>query len=345
MSFHSIFRTDGSWYKGNLHMHSTRSDGKLPPQEALDIYHRAGYDFAALTDHRRPGITLEPGRSGVLSGENSTKENGTKENSTGENGFGERLSVPENMLLLSGVEWDTGGANTRMPGDVATWHILGIGMTEDTGDEAFLRCPHPAPQEIVDHIRGNGGIAVLCHPAWSVMDPAGLREVEGFAAAEIYNAVSDIPWNGERADASAWFDIWATHHGILMPAVAGDDAHSYNGDQCRSFTMVKAAELTSGSILAGLRDGQFYASRGPLIYDVQLDEERGDLHIDCSADVMTAVFYSNAIWVPQRVRGVRGGSVDYHAEPGEFYLRAELLTREGRRAYTSPIPLRSGRTD
>lgn len=334
MSFHSIFRTDGSWYKGNLHMHSTRSDGKRPPQEALDVYCRAGYDFVALTDHRRPGITLEPGRSGVLPGENSLKENGS----------GEKISVPEDMLLLSGVEWDTGGANTRMPGDVATWHILGIGMTGDTDDEAFRRRPHPAPQEIVDHIRRNGGIAVLCHPAWSVMDPAGLREVNGFAAAEIYNAVSNIPWNGERADASAWFDIWATHHGILMPAVAGDDAHGYNGDQCQSFTMVKADGLTSGSILAGLRDGQFYASRGPLIHDVQLDEESGVLHIDCSDDVMTAVFYSNAIWVPQRARAVQGGSVDYHAEPGEFYLRAELLTGEGRRAYTSPIPLRSGRT-
>ena len=39
------------WYKGNLHTHTTRSDGRKSPEEVADLYREQGYDFLALTDH------------------------------------------------------------------------------------------------------------------------------------------------------------------------------------------------------------------------------------------------------------------------------------------------------
>ena len=39
------------WYKGNLHTHSTNSDGRLSPEEVIGLYREEGYDFLALTDH------------------------------------------------------------------------------------------------------------------------------------------------------------------------------------------------------------------------------------------------------------------------------------------------------
>jgi hypothetical protein len=45
------FRVEGSWYKGNLHTHTTVSDGSLSPQETIQIYAEGDYDFLALTDH------------------------------------------------------------------------------------------------------------------------------------------------------------------------------------------------------------------------------------------------------------------------------------------------------
>ena len=50
----ALFKQDGNWYKGNLHMHTTLSDGKITPEEAYDIYWEKGYDFIAMTDHRKP---------------------------------------------------------------------------------------------------------------------------------------------------------------------------------------------------------------------------------------------------------------------------------------------------
>ena len=40
--------------RGNLHTHTTRSDGRGSPQETVDAYARMGYDFLALSDHDLP---------------------------------------------------------------------------------------------------------------------------------------------------------------------------------------------------------------------------------------------------------------------------------------------------
>jgi hypothetical protein len=45
------FDKPGRFYKGNLHTHSTRSDGTLRPAEVIAAYRARGYDFLALTDH------------------------------------------------------------------------------------------------------------------------------------------------------------------------------------------------------------------------------------------------------------------------------------------------------
>ncbi len=37
--------------RGNLHTHTTRSDGKRPPQEVLNDYAARGYDFLMISDH------------------------------------------------------------------------------------------------------------------------------------------------------------------------------------------------------------------------------------------------------------------------------------------------------
>ncbi|MGD9496169.1 MAG: PHP domain-containing protein [Armatimonadota bacterium] len=66
----SVFEVPGQWLKGNLHLHTTVSDGELTPQQAVDAYREQGYDFLSITDHDRVvdvdeldggGMTLLPG--------------------------------------------------------------------------------------------------------------------------------------------------------------------------------------------------------------------------------------------------------------------------------------------
>ena len=41
----------GRWLRGNLHAHTTRSDGAREPQAVVDDYAARGYDFLMLSDH------------------------------------------------------------------------------------------------------------------------------------------------------------------------------------------------------------------------------------------------------------------------------------------------------
>lgn len=44
--------TDASnWFRGNLHTHTTRSDGSRPPEDVIADYESRGYDFLAISDH------------------------------------------------------------------------------------------------------------------------------------------------------------------------------------------------------------------------------------------------------------------------------------------------------
>lgn len=47
----SIFPQAGQWYRGNLHGHTTESDGAMSPAEFAAFYRGQGYDFVAVTDH------------------------------------------------------------------------------------------------------------------------------------------------------------------------------------------------------------------------------------------------------------------------------------------------------
>src|SRR5207302_1266191 len=45
------FGLPGRFYRGNLHMHSTHSDGALDAAAAIAAYRDHGYDFVSLTEH------------------------------------------------------------------------------------------------------------------------------------------------------------------------------------------------------------------------------------------------------------------------------------------------------
>lgn len=42
---------NAAWLRGNLHTHTTRSDGRQAPQTVVDHYASLGYDFLMLSDH------------------------------------------------------------------------------------------------------------------------------------------------------------------------------------------------------------------------------------------------------------------------------------------------------
>lgn len=319
-----ILENRGNWYKGNMHMHTTVSDGVLEPVEAINVYREAGYDFIAISDHRKVGHPWQD----------------------------------DHFLILPGVEWDTGNAMS-----VPVYHILGIGMDKETAD-FYHGAPyegaalgntksgiwtgkkgrpmryHPHPQAIVDAIRAAGGIAILAHPAWSVMSPEEIYDIHGLAGAEIFNSVSGYPFNPGRDDSSYYWDIWAKN-GKLVRCFANDDSHQYRGEQLKGFTVVNAPTLSRGAIMEALRKGNFYASCGPRFHSIEFDPETGNIDVECSRDVQEIVFKSNTPWPDRGYQRIGGsGRASYRVMYEDRYVRIELIDDKGRKAWCSPFAVR-----
>jgi len=68
------FEKKGKWLKGNLHCHTTESDGRLSPAKVVEKYRNQGYRFLAITDHNKitkveeNDIILIPGVEVSISG-------------------------------------------------------------------------------------------------------------------------------------------------------------------------------------------------------------------------------------------------------------------------------------
>ena len=65
MEKRTLYR-EGTYKKGNLHTHTTWSDGMHTPKETAEHYRSQGYDFLALTDHWVYGIHPELNRDDFL---------------------------------------------------------------------------------------------------------------------------------------------------------------------------------------------------------------------------------------------------------------------------------------
>ncbi|MBC7288316.1 MAG: hypothetical protein H5T86_09785 [Armatimonadetes bacterium] len=87
------FALAGEWFKGNLHTHTTVSDGELSPQATVELYAREGYDFLAISDH---GTIVDPDDVDPLG-----------------------------MVLLPAVELTAGPASLGQ-----SYHLLAVGVRE-----------------------------------------------------------------------------------------------------------------------------------------------------------------------------------------------------------------------
>jgi hypothetical protein len=290
------------WYKGNLHTHTTKSDGKVTVDEAIARYRFAGYDFLSITDHWVPLIPQSEFHDG--------------------------------LLLLSGCEYnfDYKAPYYNEPNRVMVFHFNGIGFTSVPRIELS---PNLRPQAIIDAVGDAEGITILDHPAWSHNTPEDIRSLKGLAGLEIYNTTCGFgghgvhgwhyPYSGFLVDQLAF-------GGTMMPVFANDDAHLYIGDECRSFIMVQAEDLSRDSIMESLRAGRFYASQGPWV-DAEVKDRT--VHVRCTPAAEIRIFENftaNGIF---RYGMPITGAV-YPLDEDVYYYRVEVTDTQGNCAWTSP---------
>lgn len=235
----------------------------------------------------------------------------------------------DGLKIISGVEYNLPDEDTR----TGLFHVVAIGMERD---------PHipndrtVTEQNLIDVIHSVGGLAILAHPAWSLNTPDQILKLHGFDATEIYNSVSEAHMS-RRPDSSLIIDMIGAQ-GCLMPLLAVDDAHYYDGDACRGFIMLEADSLDQKDIVNAVREGKFYASQGP---EVHLLREGDELVVKCSP-ASEIVFFSDAVWTPRVFVGEGLTEARYTPRSHETFIRAEVTDKDGKRAWTCPIKLEEG---
>lgn len=298
------FNAPGRFWRGNLHTHSTRSDGVLPPEEVCRRYRDEGYDFIALTDHfvgayGYPIVDTKPFRG---------------------NGF----------TTILGAELHSGPmANGEL------WHILAVGLPPDFA-------PSNSPSfDVVDGMetgaqiaaraRAAGAYVVVAHPQWSGLTLADARGIEAAHAVEIYNHGC---WAGcDRGDGFAINDLLLTE-GRRLTICATDDAHFHEPDHFGGWVMVKAEENDPDALLAALKAGLSYSSQGPEIHWIEITDT--SVEVECSPAVSVIVQGQGTAAKAVHGHSMTRASVPLKRFQGLPWIRVTVVDRAGKRAWSNP---------
>ena len=300
------FSIPGNFYKGNLHTHSTRSDGILDPIQVCQRYKDKGYDFIALTDHfvglyDYPIVDTEKFRS-------------------------------NKFTTILGAEVHSGSMEN---GEI--WHILAVGLPKDF---APPNAPHFLPinnqesaSELAMRCKKAGAFVVIAHPQWSGMSLSDARTLAPYShSVEIYNHGCAV--DCDRPDGTYMLDLLLGDD-FKLSAIATDDAHFKTNDYFGGWVNVKAESNDPNALVNALKEGHFYSSCGPEIYNLTL--EKSSIKVCCSkVKTVLILGYGSSSNV---IHGDDLTSTEVSLEPffNSNWIRLVVIDKDGNRAWTNPI--------
>ena len=299
------------WYGGNIHTHTTESDGDAEPDKVAAWYREHGYDFLVLSDHNH--LTLLDygnGRDGSLG-----------------------------PLMIPGEE-----VTVRMNDNKTPVHLNALGINRvveptDTGDVATTL------QANIDAIREAGGISCINHPNWKwAFDHEPIIETRGASLMEIFNAATDcnnypIPMPGFLSPSQIWDLVLSA--GVPIFGVASDDSHHYHDfspdmdNPGRGWVMVEADGLDSEAVVEAMASGRFYSSTGVFLGELTATSDQVSLKIRRKAD---SIFLTRFIGMDGTVCDEQvGRETSYRPTGDEGYVRAHVASSNGLQAWTQPV--------
>jgi hypothetical protein len=297
------------WFKGNTHTHSLNSDGDSTPDDVVRWYREQRYHFLFFTDHN------------VV---------------TPVEGINDVFAMPDRFLVIRGEEVTDRAAEKPVHLNM----LGGEGVVQPQGGESVAE----ALRRNVAAITSAGGVVSINHPnfGWAI-SAADLAGGRGAHLIEIHNGhfmVNNTGGGGQPGAEELWDSMLSA--GIRIFAVASDDVHQLKQPWVKAsarpgqgWVVVRAARLTSEAILSALAAGDFYASTGVELSDIQATPQR------LSVTVKEQSFAKYTI----RFIG-QGGRILKEAitSPAEFditgtegYVRAKVLDSNGQVAWTQPV--------
>lgn len=297
------------WLKGNLHSHTTNSDGSLTVEEMIDAYKHHGYDFMAISDHDFYSDTRK------YTDDKFTLIQGFElyGNATDEKDIHLHLLWEDS---IEGIE-----PNTK------------VSLKTHMGERNGKTCT-----QFLYDMRKKGAFVQLNHPHWSFLTSPEIEDENPYHAVEIINYGTE--WLENTGDGTIfWSEM--LNRGVKLWGTGSDDNHNHApiddqySDSFGGFTVVKARDRSPKAIMEALFTGSFYTSTGPSIYDFYLDGD--EVHILCSP--CERIWMMGHFRTYQRKLGRHVTEFVTKLKGTEKLIRAEVMDAAGRSAYTNPIYL------
>ncbi len=226
------FEAEGKWYKGNLHTHTTNSDGAWSPDKVVAEYKSNGYDFLFITDHWK--VTDVSG----FSGGGFLTLNGSELNAG-------KTELGQSYHLLA--------LNLKEPvsRDDAPTAQATIDLVRSKGGEVVVAHPYWSGLSMNDIIRLEGYI--------------GIEVFNTTCFNSIAKGHSAVHWDDLLARGKQlWgFAVDDTHQHFNDHRVI---------DICSAWIMAKLPELTETAVMDAIKSGRFYASNGPSIQNISVGD-------------------------------------------------------------------------
>lgn len=296
------FAAPGRFWKGNIHTHSTASDGVRTPEAVCATYREAGYDFLALTDHflAKYGFPIVDTRQFRAAGFTTI--------------LGAELHAPATAL-----------------GEM--WHILAVGLPPDF---AHLQ-PGETGAALAARAVAVGAFVAIPHPGWYALTAADAATLPGAHAVEVYNHTSQL--RTERGDGVYLADQLLAE-GRRIGLIAVDDAHFACMDAFGGWVMVKAEANEPELLLEALKAGQYYATQGPLLHDITWGAEA--VEITCTPATSVMVLGRGSRAVQSVAPGQTHVRLAHTALRAGGFARIVIADAAGRRAWSNPVYFENG---
>jgi hypothetical protein len=355
--------SDAGWFKGNTHAHTLWSDGDGAPELVADWYVEHDYDFLVLSDHNILSAgerwftidetgRLHPDHVAALQERFGTdavvirEDNGRRQMRlvTLEELRG-RFEQPNEFLFIQGEEITDSYERTPV-------HINGLNLAEvinPDGGSSVSDVMNRNVQAVYDQGQrlDRPTLAHINHPnygwAFTWQDVASIRHDRFF---EVYNGHSAVHNAGDHEhdsmervwDRAIVLRLTELDLGLLY-GLATDDGHNSHemrvgrANPGRGWIMVRSHELSADGLLGALHAGDFYASSGVVINDVNSGHHHYSVDIAAQAGVgYTTRFYGTRMVVdePGPVGELLHETTDnpavYELQGDELYVRATVTS-------------------
>lgn len=329
---HYFLPEKGNFYKANLHCHSTLSDGKLTPEQLKEHYKKNGYSILSITDHEaifdhgylddEDFLTI-PGYEREINCTDPTSHGWNSVRTT------HLCMYPKDRDNIKCVCFDPDFVHPKFK-----WmHTPELKSKVQYIGEPYKKLKYSVEciNEIIEECNKNNFLVTLNHLSWSYERYEQFSQYNNFFATEIYN-------NSCNEYNERYYDM-LLRLGKRIRCIAADDNHNMSpldsvySDSCGGWVMIKADELKHQNIISALENGNFYASTGPSIKELYIEDNT--IHIECSEAKTITMYTGNRKKI---VKKAEPNSALTHAEfdaTNNFeYFRIEVMDFEGNKAFT-----------